>query len=391
MVTPFQLNLPGRILFGRGKFAALPELTSSYGRKVMILTGARSFQQSPFYKPLIKGFEDLSMGFEVIGISGEPSPMLIDGITTKYRRKEVEVIVAIGGGSVIDTGKAVSAMLPINHSVYEYLEGIGSGKTHSGKKLPFIAVPTTAGTGSETTKNAVLSDVNHDGFKKSIRHDAFIPDIALIDPDLTLTCPVNVTAACGLDAYTQLLESYVSINANPMTDALAYSGLEKISASLPEVVANLSDVEARVNLSYASMISGITLANAGLGIVHGFASAIGGFHDVPHGIVCGTLLSASVRENIMNLQRDDPGNITLKKYAKAGRLFRNGLDDDMETNLKALIKTLDEWTVRFNVPKLGEYGVKQADADKILKETGQKQNPVQLDEKIMKSMLTSRI
>ena len=188
----------------------------------------------------------------------------------------IDVVLSTGGGSVIDAGKAVSAMLRVEGSVAEYLEDVGTRK-HPGTKVPFVAVPTTAGTGCEATRNAVLSRVGPDGFKKSLRHDNFLPDAAVVDPVLTLSCPPDITAACGLDALTQLLESFVSTKASVLTDVLALSGLEHIGNSLVPACTNSGqDIDMRANLSYAALMSGITLTSAGLGTVHGFASSIGG-------------------------------------------------------------------------------------------------------------------
>lgn len=196
---------------------------------------------------------------------------------------------AIGGGSVIDCGKAVAAMLVEDGSVQDYLEGVGTRKP-SGAKIPFIAVPTTAGTGSEATKNAVVCD-RKEGYKKSLRHDAYMPDVAVIDPELTMTAPRPVTIACGLDAVSQLIESYTSTKANVFTDSLALTALSHASESLlPHCLDQGNDISLRGKMSYAALISGITLSHAGLGAVHGMAGPLGGLFPVPHGVTCGKLL-----------------------------------------------------------------------------------------------------
>ena len=184
----------------------------------------------------------------------------------------------------MDAGKSISAMLTKTESIKEYLEGIGT-KKHDGKKMPFVAVPTTSGTGSEATKNAVISEIGGRGFKKSLRHDNFVPDSVVIDPRLMISCPQNVTAASGMDVFSQLIEGYLSTNSSPMTDALALSGLRYIKEGLLKSYETGDDIDARGKVAYASYLSGVVLANAGLGTVHGFASPIGGYFDIPHGVV----------------------------------------------------------------------------------------------------------
>lgn len=391
MIDNFSFSTTPTIIFGPGKRVLLPGLIRKYGTSALILTGARSFRESEHFVPFQSGLETAGVHFDIIGISSEPSPLLIDGIASRFRQNEIDVVVAIGGGSVLDAGKALSAIIPQEYSVFEFLEGVGSGRQHSGGKLPFIALPTTAGTGSEATKNAVLSQVGHEGFKKSLRHENFIPDIALIDPELTLSSPPDVTAACGMDAFTQLLESYTSRKANPLTDALAFSGLKMMVSALEKTYDDPRDIGARSKVSYAALISGITLANAGLGVVHGLASSIGGFYDVPHGVVCGTLIASATRMNAMVLRQMGEENGIIEKYAMTGRLFSPDKKINNEDALKLLIEKLEYWTGKFNIPRLGRFNISSGDVGKILRHTDIKQNPVKLSERELQLILSDRI
>ncbi len=328
------------IIFQSGAFNTLPEIIERFGSNVLIILDPFSVKSSE----LFSDFKANAIAFHAYEVSGEPSPERIDTIVAELKNRKFDVVIGVGGGSVVDTGKAVSAMLGKEESVFDYLEGVGT-RVHDGSKVPFIAVPTTAGTGSEATKNAVLSQVGEKGFKKSIRHNNFVPDIALIDAELSLTCPTGVTAACGMDAFTQLLESYVSTNASPMTDALAYDGLRIMKDHLVLAVAEGNEnLSAREAMSYAALMSGITLANAGLGIVHGLASPMGGFSDIAHGVACGTLVGIATKINIDRLREEgESGEEYLKKYAAIGRLFSNDKCDDLNECCDFLVDKIESW------------------------------------------------
>lgn len=389
-------NTP-KIIFEIGSFQKLPDIIANYGENTLIVTGGSSLYKSGRFDELSKGLKDNSISFSTFKITEEPSPKIVDEIADKFRGKNINSVAAIGGGSVMDAGKAISAMLTQEDSVMKYLEVVGEGKEHPGDKVPFIAVPTTSGTGSEATKNAVLSEVGKDGFKKSLRHDNFIPNIALLDPKLTTSCPASITAASGLDAITQLLGAYTSTKASPMTDSLALKALKYAGESLvPAATDKGDDPEVRAGMAYASLISGITLANAGLGIVHGLASAVGGYFDIPHGIVCGTLLAEATKLNIRLLRKDD-NYIFLKKYAEAGAALsgESGIDFNSKKNINhysdLLVETLEDWTAKLDISRLREYGVSEDDLDKIIKRSGNKNNPVHLDNKQIKKLLRARL
>jgi len=388
----FQFSSNPQLYFGPGKFKLLPELITRFGDKVLFITGAKSFTDSDEWTALYQALENREIHYTQTPIDSEPSPVMIDGIIEQCKGLSIDVVVAIGGGSVVDAGKAVSAMLGKKESVIEFLEGIGTQK-HDGEKVPFIAVPTTAGTGSEATKNAVISQTGKNGFKKSLRHDNFIPDIALVDPQLTANCPVSITAACGMDALTQIIESFVSTKANAMTDSLSVGALTVLGDSL--IRASLDsphDIGLRSRISYTSYISGLTLANAGLGVVHGFASVIGGLFNIPHGVVCGTLLAPVCRANIESLYKTDPEGIALKKYNEAANLLDpSEHNSGQKEGAYHLLSLLDDWTTQLKISTLSSYGVTQKDIDPIVEATGQKNNPIKLSKKQLSDILQTRL
>jgi len=257
-----------------------------------------------------------------------------------------------------------------------------------------IALPTTAGTGGETSKNAVLSEIGSDGYKKSFRDEQLVARHIILDPELTLSCPKDVTASCGMDAFTQLLESFVSSNASTMSDALAISGLEKVNVSLLLAVLDGNNINARSDMLYASSISGLTLANAGLGSVHCLASPLGAFYPIPHGVVCGTLLSEAVRINITAMLDREHKNSALGKHAKVGRLFCKEAQLSDHDALNALIDQLQQLTEQLEMPLLSTYGVNEADFTKIITNISggsMATNPVKLTDTEIRELLYSRL
>ena len=359
----------------------------------MLVTGGASFDASPLCTQLL---EQLNRDFDLhrIRVRGEPSPQLVDETVAALTDAPPDCVVAIGGGSPVDAAKAIAGLLPSGDSVMEYLEGVGRGKTYVGPSTPFIALPTTAGTGGETSKNAVLSVIGEHGYKKSFRHELLVPRHIILDPELTLSCPANVTAACGMDAFTQLLESYVSKNACPMSDALAISGIKKAARALPIAVEQGNNLAARADMLYASSISGLTLANAGLGSVHGLASPIGACFPMPHGEVCGSLLFAATRLNIELMQNREPDNIGLKKYAEIGRIVANDHNLNEADAIEQLLKLLDTWTSRFAMPLLSDYGVSEADIPKLIANASpgsMKTNPITLGSEETAALIRTRL
>lgn len=381
------------MLFGEGTFARIGAVASRFGNSALLVTGGGSLERSGRLDALLEDLSRHTVRTSRVTVKGEPTPALVDGAVREHRGAGAGVVIAVGGGSVLDAGKAVSAMLPVDGSVLDYLEEVGTPGSHSGVKVPFVAVPTTAGTGSEATKNAVLSHVGPEGFKVSLRHDNFVPDVAVVDPALALTCPAATTAACGMDALTQLLESFVSPAASPLTDALALSGLERAAASLVAACTRgTSDTGARAGMAYAALVSGITLANAGLGVVHGLAGALGGLYEIPHGVACGTLVGPATRVNISRLRDSGGGSAALAKYAAAGAVLAGGHgDESVEVLCDLLVETIERWVEELGIPRLADYGVMESGLDALASSAGQKNNPVTLTEGDIRGILASRL
>jgi alcohol dehydrogenase len=393
--SAFSISRLPRIHFGSGRITELPALAAGFGRQVLLITGKHSFCDTPRWSSLIQGLEARAMGWAHITVSGEPSPMLVDEAVARFRGQAIDVVVAIGGGSVLDAAKAIAGLLPHGNSVMDHLEGVGKNVAYRGPSTPFIAVPTTAGTGSEATKNAVLSVQGSEGFKKSFRDECLVPEYALIDPDLLTTCPPELTAADGMDAFTQLLESYLSIKANPFIDALAWSGMGAVKQGLFAAWAG-NEPEAALGrgaMAYAALLSGITLAQVGLGSVHGLASPLGAYFPIPHGVVCGTLVAAATEINIRALQAREPHHPALAKYAQVGRLLTDddSLGDDAART--ALVTLLAEWSDRLQLPRLNRYGVSEKDFPLIVansRGSSMQTNPIKLTDSEILAILTMR-
>ncbi len=386
---------------------------SSTFRPVLLISG-RTISQSTYFAEIV---DDLAARFEVdhVGVHGEPSPEQVNEIVELRRTSPPHLVIAVGGGSTLDTGKAVAAGFALDGPIEDYLEGVGDKSPH-GAKLPFVALPTTAGTGSEATKNAVLSRIAASGgFKKSLRHDNYVPDLALVDPELCVACPRPVTAASGLDAFTQLLEAYLSTGATPFTDALCESGIHAFASGFHKVLNNGSDVIARSSLSYAAFLSGVTLATAGLGLVHGLASPIGARAPVPHGVVCGALLSPVLRAGFPDL-----GVATVRKLARVSDLIEDAEDGaeradaaeqltegtadanqaagarrtgaegaTVRARAEAALAAIDGWVAAAGLPRFGDFGLDEAAARAAADEAGHKNHPARLDQTTVETIVLS--
>jgi len=389
-----------RIEFGEGCIKKLPMIAAQYGKRVLLVTGKSAFQQSTWGQALLADLAEQDFYIEVAQVANEPSPAWVDETVQQYKNQAIGVVIGIGGGSPLDAAKAVAGLLLIGDSVLDYLEGVGAERPYQGPAVPFIAVPTTAGTGSEATKNGVLSTIG--AYKKSFRHDKLVAEYALVDPDLLESCPPELIAANGMDAFTQLLESYVSLRANPLTDALALSGMTAVRDSLLTWYEGAKSAQgddnrlkqARGKMAYASLLSGICLAQTGLGSVHGLASPLGAFFPIPHGVVCGTLLAEATRMNIDLMEERDFENPALAKYTEVGKLFRGKRHVDAIEARVFLVHILTKWTEKMQLPRLSHYNIGENDIPRIVahsRGSSMKTNPLVLTDEEIAELIQRRL
>lgn len=367
MIAPFEYAPMPHIHFGWGCRQQLLETCKKEYRKIVVISSRFLAQSNQFAAHFIDALANDCQVQSFI-VSGEPSPDLVDDIV-KQCDADTDAVIAIGGGSVLDAAKAVAGLIPSQTSVMDYLEGVGAGKPFDVETCPFIAVPTTAGTGSETTKNAVLSRIGH--FKKSFRDNKLLATAAWLDPELLQSCPRDVLFATGMDAFTQLLESYVTLKANPISDALAWQGMQKSIGAFEMVTSDDTSQQQTGygNLMLAAMLSGTTLANAGLGAVHGLAGPIGAFFEAPHGIVCAKLLMPITLANITALKAHDKPSFSapfLAKYAQVGRLVSQQDDLDDTAAQQVLIDYLQNLSGQYAPQGLGQYGLQADNIDVVL-------------------------
>lgn len=348
----FEFATAQRIIFGRGVIRELPDLCRSFGQRTLLITGSRP-----------QHWESQLPNAGVHSVRGEPTVEDIENGVALAKQQGADVIVAIGGGSVVDAGKAIAAMSTQPGDLMRYIEVVGAGQPLDAAPLPYIAVPTTAGTGAEATRNAVIASTEH-RVKASLRHISMLPRIALIDPELAADVPPGVTAASGMDALTQCLEAFVCSRAQPMTDALCVVGIQRAVRSLERAFQNGHDLDAREDMALCALNSGIALANAGLGAVHGFAAPIGGMFHAPHGAVCAALLAPVWEANSKRVT-----NRT--KFEQIDAM----LGGDAVSYLHAL-------TERLCIPKLSQWGIADADLDEIARKaaaaSSMKANPASL-------------
>ena len=328
----FEFATAGRIVAGAGRAAELPDVVAGLGSRVLVCTGADPAR----HESLLAG---LGLPAAVFPVAGEPTAELARTGAAAAREHGADVIVAIGGGSVIDLGKAVAMLLANGGDPLDYLEVVGSGQKITRLAAPCVAVPTTAGTGAEVTANAVLAVPGH-RLKASLRSPLMIPRVALVDPELTVSCPPPVTAASGLDALTQCLEPFVSVRATPLTDGLAREGLRRAATGLRAAHADGGDLAARTDMAMCALLGGMALANAKLGAVHGLAGVIGGTADVPHGMACAALLAPVIEANVRTLRSAAPGSSALDRYAEAAQLLTGKPGASVEDGLAWIGETV---------------------------------------------------
>jgi alcohol dehydrogenase len=408
-----------RILFGAGRSGELGGVVGEFGRRALVVVRGPGFTDTADWAGLRDALESAGVDVALEAVSAEPSPALVDEIVARHRGSgsgsgpaPIDVVVGIGGGSAMDTAKAVAGLLVPGNSVMDHLEGVGPQMPYRGPSVPFVAVPTTAGTGSEATKNAVLSVPGAGGFKKSFRDESLVARVAIVDPDLLAGCPPELIAGNGMDALSQLLESYVSARANPFTDALALSGLACVrDGLLPWFEEATTDraaggpgggaaargsvaAAARERMAYAALCSGICLAQAGLGSVHGLASPLGAQFPIPHGAACGATLVAATRVNVAALEERDPGNVALGRYAAAGRIFAGRAGADDRAARSALVAALAALTARLGVPHLSAFGIAEASIPALVADSrgsSMKTNPIVLTDDEIASVLRASL
>jgi alcohol dehydrogenase class IV len=361
----------GRIVLGEGSFREAAGAASAMGKRALVVTGAtarHAFAGVPF------------------PVAGEPSIEDVRRGAALARAEGCDLVAAIGGGSAIDAGKAIAALLANPGDPLDYLEVIGLGRPLEHPSAPMIAIPTTAGTGSEVTRNAVLASPEH-RVKASLRSAGMLPRLALVDPELTLGLPPATTAATGLDALAQLIEPYVSVRANPMTDLFCVEGIRRAAIALPRAWENGGDREARSAMSWASLLGGMALANAGLGAVHGFAAPVGGMFPAPHGAICAALLPHAVEINVLALRARRPNSEALRRYDQVARL----LTGQPHSTADDAVWWLTELCSRLEIPPLRSYGVGEEHVPELVakaaRASSMKGNPVELTEEEMTELI----
>jgi alcohol dehydrogenase class IV len=370
----FEFATATRIVFGRGTIKELVPAVKSFGARALFVTGKSGQQVAGGIKQL--GEEGIFVS--KFPVSGEPTVAVITSGLEQAQAEHCELVIGLGGGSVIDTGKAIAVLMTNPGQIYDYLEVVGMGKPLTNPSAPYLAIPTTAGTGSEVTRNAVLT-VTDQKVKVSLRGPMLLPRLAIVDPELTYSMPPEITAASGLDALTQLIEPFLSNASNPITDAVCREGMRLASRSLRQAYEQGGDAQAREDMAIASLFGGLALANARLGAVHGFAGPIGGTFPAPHGAICARLLPPVIETNL-DAMRNRTAHPNLERYIEMSRLLTGDDDAHAEDGIKWLYGLRDA----LKVPSLATYGVKESDFPEIIaqakKASSMKGNPIELME-----------
>jgi alcohol dehydrogenase class IV len=378
----FEFATATRILFGPGTLREVGPLAASMGQRALVVVGCAAGYAAPLFDRL----DEARIEHITYCIEGEPTVQVALNGVERARTDRCDLVIGFGGGSAIDTGKAISALLTNPGDPLDYLEVIGRGQALTQPAAPYIALPTTAGTGAEVTRNAVLAVPEH-RVKVSLRSPLILPRVALVDPELTHSLPPQVTASTGLDALTQLIEPFVSVKANPLTDAICREGIRRAGRSLQRAYDDGDNAEAREDMSLAALFGGLALANAALGAVHGFAGPFGGMFDAPHGAVCAALLPHVMAANIAALRARQPESLTLRCYDEVARL----LTGSEAATAGDGVAWIGELCQALHVPGLASYGVAQADfpdlIEKSARSSSMKGNPVVLTTEELGSIL----
>lgn len=379
----FELAAPARIVFGAGSLVEVAPAAKQMGRRALLVTG-RSPQRAA---RLMDDLDAAEVGHAHFAVEGEPTVDLVRrGVRTAIECG-CDLVIAFGGGSVMDAGKAIAVLLTNSGEPLDYLEVVGKGQILKGPGAPFIAIPTTAGTGAEVTKNAVLASPEHK-VKASLRSPHMLARLAVVDPELTFDLPPAVTASTGLDALTQLVEPYVSSRANAMVDLFAVEGMRRAARALPRAFEDGRDQAARTDMAFASLLGGLSLANAGLGAAHGFAAPVGGMFPAPHGAVCAALLPHVMAVNIRALRARAPESHTLRRYEEVARLLTGNPAATPEDGAR----WVDDLRRRLQIPQLGRYGITSRDVAVLVANAAQassmKANPITLTTGELTEILT---
>jgi alcohol dehydrogenase class IV len=369
----FEFATAGRIVFGSGALAGIGAIAREHGRRALVVTGRDPSRAARLLELLTAA----GTTHQTFSVAAEPTTDDVIRGVAQAREGECDFVIGLGGGAALDAAKAIAALLTNDGELHDYLEVIGRAQPLARPGAPCLAIPTTAGTGAEVTRNAVLASVAH-RVKVSLRSFHMLPRVALVDPELTFDLPASLTASTGLDALTQLIEPYVSIRANPITDALCVDGIRRVARSLRPAIERGRDPAAREDMALASLYGGLALANAGLGAVHGFAGPIGGMFPAPHGAVCGALLPGVMEANLRALRTRSPQSPALGRYEEIARLITgrpHATADDGLQWVRDLVAALP-------IPSLRAYGITLADSGTIVdaaaKASSMKANPLPL-------------
>lgn len=381
MGVNFEFATSTRIIFENGSFKKVPGLVNNFGNKVLIVSGKNKNRA----RQLSESLSEKNIQSEIFSIHSEPTISDIETGAELARKTLCNVVAGIGGGSVVDSAKAIAALVPNQGELTDYLEIIGKGRKLENAPLPFIAIPTTAGTGAEVTKNSVIKSIEQ-SVKVSLRSDLMYPRLAVIDPELTLTMSPEITATTGIDTLTHLLESFVSIQSNPFIDMLCREGMKRISASLEKAFIDGSNLESRENMALASMLGGMALANVKLGAVHGFAGPLGGMFNIPHGAVCACLLPAVMEINIETLKKQNK-NSQLSKYTETARILTGNQSATAEDGMIWIKKTVK----KLQIPSLSDFQLSPKIFPELIEKaknsSSMKGNPVVLDNQQLNEIL----